>query len=57
MLSPLFTRLTLTGLVLIAMGVQVGLSALLLGTATVTAREQERFEGNASSIRLAASGQ
>ena len=56
-LSPFFTRLTLTGLVLIAMGVQVGLSALLLGTATVTAREQERFEGNASSIRLAASGQ
>jgi hypothetical protein len=33
-LTPLFTRLTLFGLVLISMSTQVGFSALLLGTAT-----------------------
>jgi hypothetical protein len=31
-LTPLFTRLTLFGLLLIAMAVQIGVSALLLGT-------------------------
>ena len=31
MLTPLFTRLTLFGLLLIAMAVQIGFSALLLG--------------------------
>jgi hypothetical protein len=54
-LSAFFTRLTLFGLVLIAMGVQLGLSALLLGTATVTAREQEP-SGAKISIRLVAAG-
>jgi hypothetical protein len=55
-LSPFFTRLTLMGLLLIAMGVQLGLSALLLGTAKVTAIDREPAAGLAFTTRLAASG-
>jgi hypothetical protein len=35
-LTPLFTRMTLLGMLLLAAGVQLGLSALLLGTTRST---------------------
>jgi hypothetical protein len=41
-LTPVFTRLTLLGLLLIAMAVQMGLSALLLGTTSATGNHESR---------------
>jgi hypothetical protein len=55
-LTPWFTRLTLFGLVLISMGAQIGLSALLLGTTTgvVPTAEVRDLLGEPSQATLAA---